>query len=110
MAHFGEVIHPSAIVHPKAKLDSTVEVGPWVVIDEAVEIGPNCVIGPDVYLTGATKVGAGNRIFAGCVLGEAPQDLKYNGEATGLRIGEENVFREHVTVHRSSKAGQETVI
>jgi UDP-N-acetylglucosamine acyltransferase len=104
------VIHPTAIIHPKAKLDSSVEVGPYAVIDEAVEIGKACVIGPHVYLTGHTAIGARNRFFAGCVIGEAPQDLKYRNEPTGLRIGEENVFREHVTVHRSSKGAERTII
>lgn len=104
------MIHPTAIIHPKARLDSSVEVGPYVVIDEAVEIGAQCVIGPHVYLTGRTTIGARNRFFAGCVIGEAPQDLKYRNEPTGVRIGDENVFREHVTVHRSSKLPDQTVI
>jgi len=104
------MIHPTAIVHPKAKLDATVEVGPYAVIDEGVEVGPHCIIGPHVYLTGLTTIGAHNRFYAGCVIGEAPQDLKYNGEPTGLRIGDHNVFREHVTVHRSNHAPEETVI
>ncbi len=106
----GKVIHSTAIVHPDAKLDSTVKVGPATVIDAEVEIGPHCVIGPHVYLTGATTIGAYNQLFAGCVIGEAPQDLKYNGEPTRLRIGDHNVFREHVTVHRSSKPDGETLI
>jgi UDP-N-acetylglucosamine acyltransferase len=104
------VIHSTAIVHPKAKLDPTVEVGPYAVIDEGVKIGPGCIIGPHVYLTGRTVIGARNHFFAGCVIGEAPQDLKYKGEPTGLRIGEGNVFREHVTVHRSNAPEEETVI
>jgi UDP-N-acetylglucosamine acyltransferase len=104
------VIHPTAIVHPKAKLDSTVAVGPCAVIDEGVEMGPGCMVGPHVYLTGLTTIGAHNRFFAGCVIGEAPQDLKYKDEPTRLRIGDHNVFREHVTVHRSTKVGEETVI
>lgn len=104
------MIHPTAIVHPKAKLDSSVEVGPCAVIDGEVEIGAECVIGPHVYLTGRTTVGRRNRFFAGCVIGEAPQDLKYRNEPTGVRIGDENVFREHVTVHRSSKVAEQTTI
>ena len=104
------MIHPAAIVHPKAKLDSTVQVGPCAVIDAGVEIGPHCIIGPQVYLTGLTSIGAHNHFFAGCVIGEAPQDLKYGGEPTRLRIGDHNVFREHVTVHRSCKLTEETVI
>jgi UDP-N-acetylglucosamine acyltransferase len=104
------VIHPTAIIHPGAKLDATVRVGPYAVIDEGVEIGPDSVIGPHVYLTGLTTIGARNRFYAGCVIGEAPQDLKYSGEPTRLRIGDENVFREHVTAHRSSRPAEETVI
>ena len=104
------MIHPTAIVAPSAKLDPTVEVGPYAIIDGSVEVGPGCVIGPHVYLTGLTSVGSRNRFFAGCVIGEAPQDLKYQGTPTRLRIGDDNVFREHVTVHRSTKVGEETVI
>jgi UDP-N-acetylglucosamine acyltransferase len=104
------VIHPTAVIHPKAKLDPTVTVGPYVVIDEGVEIGPRCQLGPHVYVTGLTTIGADNRIFAGCVIGEAPQDLKYRDEPTRLRIGDANVFREHVTVHRSTIVEKETVI
>lgn len=98
----GPVIHPSAIIHPQAKLHSTVSVGPYVVIDEDVELGPGCVLGPHVHLTGRTRVGANNRFHSGCVIGEAPQDLKYKGARTGLVIGDDNIFREHVTVHRST--------
>jgi len=104
------MIHPTAVIHPKAKLDSSVSVGPYVVIDEAVEIGPRCVIGPHVYLTGVTTIGAENRVHAGCVIGDAPQDLKYDGTPTRVRIGDKNVFREHCTVHRSTKPDGETVI
>src|SRR5262249_16085535 len=102
------VIHPSAIVHPGAKLDPTVRVGPYAVIDEGVEIGAACVIGPHAYFTGRTVIGAGNRFFAGCVIGEAPQDLKYGDQPTRLEIGENNVFREYATVHRSATAGEAT--
>ncbi len=104
------MIHPTAIIHPRAKLDTTVQVGPYAVIDEGVDVGPDCIIGPHVYLTGWTTIGAHNRFYAGCVIGEAPQDLKYAGEPTRLRIGSHNVFREHVTVHRSNKLAEETVI
>jgi UDP-N-acetylglucosamine acyltransferase len=104
------MIHPTAIIHPKAKLDPTVRVGPYAVIDEGVELGAHCTVGPHVYLTGLTQVGAHNRFHAGCVIGDAPQDLKYAHEPTRLRIGDHNVFREHVTVHRSNKTAEETVI
>jgi UDP-N-acetylglucosamine acyltransferase len=104
------VIHPTAIIHPKAKLGSTVRVGPHAVIDEGVELGADCVVGPHVYLTGLTTIGVGNCFHAGCVIGDAPQDLKYQGEPTRLRIGDHNVFREHFTVHRSTRPDTETVI
>lgn len=104
------MIHATAVIHPRAQVDSTVRVGPYAVIDEQVIVGPQCRIGPHVHLTGATRIGAYNQFHAGCVIGDAPQDLKYRGESTRLRIGDHNVFREHVTVHRSSKPDEETII
>jgi UDP-N-acetylglucosamine acyltransferase len=104
------MIHPTAIVHPRATLDATATVGPYAVIDDGVTVGPGCVIGPQVHLTGHTAIGPRNVFHAGCVIGDAPQDLKYQGEPTRLRIGSDNVFREHVTVHRSNKIAEETVI
>lgn len=104
------MIHPTAIIHPKARLDSSVRVGPYAVIDEAVEVGAGSVIGPYVYLTGITRIGSGNKFFSGCVIGEAPQDLKYQGTASRLNIGDHNTFREHVTVHRSSAEPEATTI
>jgi UDP-N-acetylglucosamine acyltransferase len=110
MRHLYIVIHPTAIVHPRAKLDPTARVGPYAVIDEGVELGADCVVGPHVYLTGLTTIGAQNTFHAGCVIGDAPQDLKYKNEPTRLRIGDHNVFREHFTVHRSTKPDAETII
>ena len=104
------MIHPTAIIHPRAKLDATASVGPYAVIDTGVELGAHCVVGPHVYLTGETKIGLHNQFHAGCVIGDAPQDLKYKNEPTRVRIGDHNVFREHVTVHRATKTDGETVI
>jgi len=104
------MIHPTAIIHPKAKLDTTVQVGPYAVIDRDVELGAQCIVGPHVYLTGLTVIGAHNRFHAGCVIGDAPQDLKYKDEPTRVKIGEHNVFREHVTVHRATKTDGETLV
>lgn len=104
------MIHPTAIVHPQARLDATVRVGPCAVIDAGVELGAGCVVGPHVYLTGVTKIGAGNQFHAGCVIGDAPQDLKYRGEPTRVRIGDHNVFREHVTVNRATTTDGATVV
>ncbi len=105
-----DMIHLTAVIHPKAQLDPTVEVGPFAVIDQHVVLGPNCIVGPHAYLTGHTTVGANNKIYAGAVIGEAPQDLKYKNAPTRLRIGNNNTFREMVTVHRSNKDEEDTVI
>ncbi len=104
------MIHPTAIIHATAQLHPSVKVGPYAVIDGPVVIGANCRLGPHVHLTGSTTIGDKNDFDTGCVIGAAPQDLKYKGEPTRLRIGAENVFREHVTVHRSNKESEETVI
>jgi UDP-N-acetylglucosamine acyltransferase len=104
------MIHPTAIIHPQAKLGADVRVGPYAVVDADVELGAGCVVGPHVYLTGVTKLGAGNIFHAGCVIGDAPQDLKYQGEPTCVSIGDHNVFHEHVTVSRATHPGEATVI
>jgi UDP-N-acetylglucosamine acyltransferase len=104
------MIHPSAILSPGAQLDSSVEVGPFSVIDGQVSIGPGCRIGPHVYLTGRTTIGPDNCFHAHCVIGGPPQDVKYKDAPTGLRIGAHNLFREGITVHRSAKPGEDTVL
>jgi UDP-N-acetylglucosamine acyltransferase len=104
------MIHPSAIVSPGAQLDSSVEVGPFSVIDGQVSLGAGCRVGPHVYLTGRTAIGPDNVFHAHCVIGGAPQDVKYKDEPTGLRIGAHNLFREGATVHRSAKPGEDTVV
>jgi UDP-N-acetylglucosamine acyltransferase len=104
------MIHPTAVIHPQAKLAAAVEVGAYAVIEAQVEIGPDCVVGPHVCLMGDTKIGAGNRFHAGCVIGDAPQDLKYHGAPTRVIIGDQNVFREHVTINRATTAGDATVV
>jgi UDP-N-acetylglucosamine acyltransferase len=104
------MIHPTAIIHPQAKLDSSVQVGPYSVIDGDVEMGADCLVGPHVYITGKTRIGAGNRFHATCVIGDAPQDLKYKGEPTGLVIGDHNTFREQVTINRATTPEEDTVI
>jgi len=104
------MIHPTAIIHPQAKLDPSVQVGPYSVIDGDVEMGADCIVGPHVYITGKTRIGAGNRFHATCVIGDAPQDLKFKGELTGLVIGDHNTFREQVTINRATTPEEDTVI
>ena len=103
------MIHPTAVVHPRAKVHPSVRVGPYAVVDGDVTLGPECELGPHVYITGATVIGARNRFHAGCVIGDAPQDLAYKGAPTQLRIGDDNTFRETVPVNRSTQEGTETV-
>jgi UDP-N-acetylglucosamine acyltransferase len=91
------MIHPSAIVHPGAKLAANVSVGPYCIIGEHVEIGEGTTIGPHVLIEGRTRIGTHNRIFAFSALGGTPQDKKYAGEATGLEIGDRNTIREYCT-------------
>ncbi|SDH54411.1 acyl-ACP--UDP-N-acetylglucosamine O-acyltransferase [Propionivibrio dicarboxylicus] len=91
------MIHPTAIIHPGAKLGAGVSVGAYSIIDEHVEIGDNTRIGPHVVITGNTRIGCDNRIFQFCSLGEVPQDKKYAGEPTRLEIGDRNTIREYCT-------------
>jgi UDP-N-acetylglucosamine acyltransferase len=103
-------IHPAAIVHPAAVLGPGCTVGPGAVIDGEVELGPDCVVGPQVVLTGRLIAGARNRFHAGAVIGDAPQDLKYRNQPTRLRLGDDNVIREHATIHRSTALTEDTVV
>jgi UDP-N-acetylglucosamine acyltransferase len=95
-------IHPSAVIAPEAELAEDVEVGPHVVIEGPVRVGPGCVLRPGAVLVGPLTLGRRNVVFSHAVLGERPQHLKYAGEPTRLEIGDHNVFREHVTVHRGT--------
>jgi UDP-N-acetylglucosamine acyltransferase len=104
------MIHPTAIIHKKAQVDPSAEIGPYTVIDEHVKIGPGCKIGPHVHLTGWLSMGEGNRVHAGAVLGDLPQDLAYEPCESSLSIGKNNIIREMVTMHRGTKPNSETVI
>jgi UDP-N-acetylglucosamine acyltransferase len=104
------MVHPTAVIHPKARIAASVKIGPYAVIDEHVEVGEGSEIGPHVYLTGATFLGTNNRIHAGAVVGDLPQDLRFKGGETKVVIGNDNVIREHVTIHRSNKMEEVTQI
>lgn len=97
--------HPTAIIHPQARIACSVTVGPYSVIGEGVELGEDCEIMSHVVLGGPTRMGKGNRIFPYASLGLDPQDMKYRGEPTCLEVGDENIFREFVTVHRGTAEG-----
>jgi UDP-N-acetylglucosamine acyltransferase len=98
-------IHPTAIISDEADLAADVQIGPFAVIEGPVTIGPGCVLYPHVHLIGPLSIGANNQIWSGCVLGGPPQHLGYKGEATLLEIGDNNIFREYVTVHRGMPTG-----
>lgn len=105
------MIHPQAIVDPSAKLADDVSVGPWTYIGPNVEIGSGTRIESHVVIKGPTKIGANNHIYQFSSVGEDTPDLKYQGEETWLRIGDNNVIRENVTIHRGTVQDQgETVI
>ena len=93
------MIHPSAIVHPHAKLGENVGIGAYSMVGEHVEIGDHTRIGPHVVIEGHTRIGRDNRVFQFCSLGAAPQDKKYTGEATRLEIGDGNTIREFCTLN-----------
>lgn len=98
-------IHPTAIVHPSARIGAGVEIGPYVVIGEHVEIGDGCRLGAHVVVEGWTKLGANNRVYTGACLGIEPQHLGYKGEETSLIIGDNNVIREYATLCRGTVTG-----
>ncbi|MGE5638668.1 MAG: acyl-ACP--UDP-N-acetylglucosamine O-acyltransferase [Clostridia bacterium] len=95
-------IHPSAIIHPGARLAAGVEVGPYSVIGPQVEVGEGTWIGAHVVLDGRMKIGKENRIFHFASLGAPPQDKKYAGEETSVEIGDRNTIREYVTINRGT--------
>jgi len=96
------LIHPQAIVEPGARIADDVEIGPWSYVGADVEIGSGTVVGPHVVIKGPTVIGAHNRIFQFASVGEECQDKKYKGEPTRLVIGDHNVIREGVTIHRGT--------
>jgi UDP-N-acetylglucosamine acyltransferase len=95
-------IHPTAVIAIDAVLADGVEVGPYTVIGPGVEVGHGTKIGPHVVVEGPTRIGADNRIFQFASVGADPQDKKYRGETTRLEIGDRNVIRECVTLHRGT--------
>jgi len=103
-------IHATAIIDPRAEVDVTADIGPYVVIAGPVAIGPRTRIMAHAFLTGHTIIGADNVIHPGAVVGHEPQDLKYRDAPTGLRVGDRNVIREHVEIHRATAPDTWTVL
>jgi len=96
------VIHPTAIVDPNAEVADSATIGPWSYIGPNVVIGEDTIVEPHVVIRGPTRIGARNHIYQFSSVGEATPDLKYRDEPTELHIGDDNVIRENVTIHRGT--------
>lgn len=100
------IVHETAVVDPSATIGQGVKIGPYAIIEGNVTIGPNVTVGNHCVITGNTKIGAGCQFFTGAVIGSAPQDKKHiNSKSSFLTIGDNNVFREYVTVNTGTEEG-----
>ena len=104
------MISPLAYIHPEAKIGQNCEIGPFCFIDANVVIGDNNVLMNSVTVHSGSRIGNGNRIFPGAVIGAIPQDLKFRGEETTAEIGDNNIIRENVTINRGTAAKGRTVV
>jgi UDP-N-acetylglucosamine acyltransferase len=103
-------IHPTALVDPTAQLDEGVWIGPFCIVEGGTRVGKGTILESNVTVKRGTSIGQRCRIWPHVVLGHEPQDLKYKGEDSFLRIGDDNMFREMVTIHRATGEGQATTI
>ena len=103
-------IHPTAIISQNAELAEGVTVGPYAVIEDQVTIGAGTFVGPGAVIHSHVRIGRENQIHAHAVIGDLPQDLTFNGEQTSVEIGDGNVIREGVTIHRSTEMDRPTRI
>lgn len=98
-------IDSSARIDPKAEIDENVTIGPWCVIGPEVQIGSGTVIEPNVIMRSHTRIGKNNHFYQFSSIGEDPADKKFDGETTWLEVGDDNIFREGVTLHRGTGVG-----
>ena len=104
------VVHPTAVVHPRAELGEGSEVGPYCVIGEHVRLGRGCKLHSHIVIDGHTTLGEGNEIFPFASIGLKTQDLKWKGGLTRTVIGDHNTFREYVTIHSATSDGETTTV
>lgn len=104
------MIHPTAVIHPGARIGPQCTIGPYCVIGEHVTLGPNCSLHSHVVIDGHTVLGAGNQIFPFASIGLQTQDLKWKGGLTRTQVGDNNTFREYVTVHSATGDGEVTLV
>ena len=102
------IIHPSAVIHPEAEIGADCEIGPYCVIGEHVVLGSGCCLHSHVVIDGHTRLGSGNEIFPFASIGLKTQDLKWKGGITRTEIGDNNTFREYVTIHSATGDGEVT--
>ena len=107
-----DAIHPTAIVHPSAKLGTGIRIDPYAIVEEDVVIGDGSVVRAHAVITARTVMGRGNDIHMGAVLGHFPQDKAFDESTvkSRVRLGDANIIREYATIHRSSRSGEETVV
>ena len=98
-------IHSTSIISSSAEIGNNVSIGPYCIINSNVTIGSNCKLIANVYIDGNTEIGSNCTFFPFCSIGTNPQDLKYKGENSSLRIGNNNIFREYVTINPGTKGG-----
>jgi UDP-N-acetylglucosamine acyltransferase len=103
-------IHPTAVISPRARLGDRIKIGPFAVIEDDVVIGDDCEIASHAVIKQFTTLGRGNRVFEHAVLGGLPQDVKFKGERSRLVIGDDNLIREGVTLHRANGEDEATRI
>jgi len=103
-------IHPTSFVDPEAELGAEVEIGPFCIVAGGVRIGDGTRLGPHCVIKRGVTVGSGCELDVGVVLGSEPQDKKFKGEESFVRIGDNNLIREYVTVHRATGEGLATVV
>ena len=102
--------HPTSIIHDSAVIHESVEIGPFCYVGEDVQIGKGSILLSHVVLKGPTKIGTNNKFYQFSVIGEATPDKKFKGEKTTLEIGDNNIFREGVTIHRGTIQDKSTTI
>lgn len=104
------IIHPTAIIQEGAVIGENCEIGAYCIVGSKVKLGDDNILKAHVIVDGDVTIGSGNRFFSYAVVGTDPQDLKYAGEPTRLRIGNNNTIREFVTINRSNQMEEDTVI
>lgn len=103
-------IHPTALISPHSKIAGNVRIGPYVIVEDDVTIGEGCEIDSHACIKSHTVLGSGNRVGEHAVLGGLPQDVKFRGETSRLVIGDDNLIREFVTIHRAAGEGEATTL